>query len=97
VSSQDCKKVTFVGLESKKALIHHSYKTIPTDQNNFCKNLCYMDNRCISCTYDIQMKLCNLSNTNDVMHPESLVEVPNVEYVKIEVLKNTYLVEIVCS
>ncbi|KAK3739922.1 hypothetical protein QZH41_004933 [Actinostola sp. cb2023] len=69
-------KVTFEG----KALVNHTLKTETATNDGHCESKCFMDDRCISYSFDERLRICNLSDSDHIMHPEHLVDTPNAIY-----------------
>ncbi|XP_028513485.1 uncharacterized protein LOC110234148 [Exaiptasia diaphana] len=60
-----------------KAFINHTIMSKKARDHSFCKALCFMNDRCISCTFDTRKSLCHLSDSDHIMHPEHLMETPD--------------------
>ncbi|KAK3749482.1 hypothetical protein QZH41_013448 [Actinostola sp. cb2023] len=69
-------KVTFEG----KALVNHTLKTETATNDGHCESKCFMDDRCITYSFDERLRICNLSDSDHIMHPEHLVDTPNAIY-----------------
>jgi len=80
-------KVTFEG----KALVNHTLKTETATNDGHCESKCFMDDRCISYSFDERLRICNLSDSDHIMHPEHLVDTPNAIYRSAEVLQYIYM------
>ena len=66
-----------------KALHGHVFKTLQLHQEDMCDINCYLEDRCQS--YNLALKQdgmweCELSSSNDIQHPESLVSLPMKTY-----------------
>ena len=68
-----------------KALVKHTFKTVLAIDDFNCQTKCYMEDRCISYTFDERSRNCNLSDSDHIMHPEDLVDKPNAIYRSAEV------------
>ena len=87
-SGQECKKKMTIKHEySDKALIGHTFMTKHANDAEHCQALCFMhmENGCISVTFDTQKMLCNLSDSDQIMHPEHLVDASNAIFWSTEV------------
>jgi len=90
-ATEKCRKpVSFKYYMENKALINHNITALQATDVEHCRALCFIDHRCISITYDIKNHLCNLSDSDHVLHPEHMVNTTNTEYWSIEVLNVLY-------
>ncbi|KAK3749481.1 hypothetical protein QZH41_013447 [Actinostola sp. cb2023] len=69
-------KVTLQG----QALVNHTFKTETATNDGHCESKCFMDDRCISYSFDERLRICHLSDSDHIMHPEHLVDTPNAIY-----------------
>jgi hypothetical protein len=73
-------KVKFEG----KALENHVFQTNKSTDEGLCRIWCYMDDRCLSYNYGADAKgdkeICELSESDHVMHNEDLVDRPDTIY-----------------
>ncbi|XP_028513383.1 uncharacterized protein LOC114574582, partial [Exaiptasia diaphana] len=84
-NANTCKKsVAFKVNFKNKALINRTISTLQSNSDEFCQSLCFRENRCISCTFDTKNQLCNLSDTDHIMHPKLLVNTANTIYWRME-------------
>ncbi|KXJ24336.1 hypothetical protein AC249_AIPGENE22684 [Exaiptasia diaphana] len=77
-----CKEMVLRSLEGK-ALNDFVFKKVQTDEN-FCRSLCYMDDRCLSINYITVKQTCELSESDHVMQPSSFVSRPRSVYYRVE-------------
>ncbi|XP_020910632.1 uncharacterized protein LOC110248444, partial [Exaiptasia diaphana] len=82
LSQDGCKHMVLRRLEGK-ALNNFVFKKMKTDQD-FCKALCYMDDRCLSINYITENQTCELSESDHVISPEHWVARPGSVYYRAE-------------
>ena len=80
-----------------KALVRHTFKTLPAIDDLNCQTKCFMEDRCISYTFDERSRKCNLSDSDHIMHPEDLVDKPNAIYRGAEVCLSVIVVFVSCD
>ena len=68
-----------------QALVNHTFETVPAFDDLNCQAICFVEDRCISYTFDERSRKCNLSDSDHIMHPEDLVDKPNAIYRSAEV------------
>ncbi|XP_028515280.1 uncharacterized protein LOC110240459 isoform X2 [Exaiptasia diaphana] len=76
-----------------KALVNHTYKTLQSViDDDGCQFYCFLDDVCISYNFDEQQRICNLSDSDHIIHPEDLVYTPNAVYraLKVEIIKSLF-------
>jgi hypothetical protein len=80
-------KVTFEG----RTLTNHVFKTERATNDAHCETQCFMDDRCISYSFGTLANgtkyMCELSDSDHIMHPEDLVYRPGVIYRSAQVRK----------
>ena len=70
-----------------EALVNHTYQTLSVVDHDGCQLYCFLDNRCISYNFDDQRGVCNLSDSDHVMHSDDLVDIsPDVIYYRVKVI-----------
>jgi hypothetical protein len=72
-----------------KALKNHVFQTEIANDDSHCRAMCFLDERCISYNYGMskneEPRMCELSASDHIMHPEDLVDRLNTTYKRAEV------------
>ncbi|XP_031570608.1 neurogenic locus Notch protein-like, partial [Actinia tenebrosa] len=77
-AAEGCKGMTFKDTFEGKALKNHVIKTEQATNDAHCESKCFIDDRCIAYSFgkdkDNQKQMCELSESDHVMHPDDLVD-----------------------
>jgi hypothetical protein len=89
VDAEGCKSMTFKETFLGKTFKNHTLKTERVIDDRHCKAKCFIDDRCIAYSFGTNEKqeanMCELSDSDHVMHPEDLVDRPDTIYRRAEV------------
>jgi hypothetical protein len=82
--------MTFKDTFEGKALNNHVFKTERATNDAHCETMCFIDDRCISYSFGTitnkEKYMCELSDSDHVMHPEDLVDRPDTIYRRAQVI-----------
>ena len=73
--SGGCKTLEFQSHVSQKALKGHVIKSVQVTSDGSCMDECFAETRCASYNlgpFQGDLRICELSDSNDVLHPEDL-------------------------
>ncbi|XP_031556534.1 uncharacterized protein LOC116293267 [Actinia tenebrosa] len=83
-----CKTIAFNEKIKGKALKNHVFQTRESGSHQFCRVLCYLDNRCLSYNYGTSVngdkEMCELNESDHVMHGEDLTDRLDTVYFRVE-------------
>jgi hypothetical protein len=83
--------MTFKETFMDKALKDHVFKTERATNDAHCETKCFIDDRCIAYSFGTsannEKHMCELSDSDHVMHPDHLVSRPNTIYRGAEVVR----------
>jgi len=86
VKSQCNKDIVFTDQYQGKALVNHTFQTVSAVDHEECQFYCFLDNRCISYSFDSQISVCNLSDSDHIMHSDDMVDAgPSAVYYRVKV------------
>lgn len=91
--SDGCKTMAFKVKIEGKALKSHVFQTTKSGSQGFCRVLCYLNDRCLSYNYGTsahgEKDMCELSESDHVMHGEDLTDRSDTVYMRAEVRLQT--------
>ncbi|XP_048586575.1 sushi, von Willebrand factor type A, EGF and pentraxin domain-containing protein 1 isoform X1 [Nematostella vectensis] len=79
-NSEDCRIVNWRFPAEHKALQGHVIATVSVQTGSACETACHQEPNCVSCNFNRENLTCELSNSSDQTHPDSVVDAPGWTY-----------------